>query len=170
MYFNVLNSRGSIIPKLKEWKGDKYYLTHENMTRFLMTQEDSVSLMTYAILKGESGDTIIPRIDAMKIKDLFEIYLEREGSKDRVESKVGGDNIKRVIEVTKMRPGEKMHESLLNVNEIRRTVERDDYYIIKPDYNLEGYKFVEGLESYDSGDALLSKDKLKVYLEEKGFL
>jgi UDP-glucose 4-epimerase len=92
-YGNVLNSRGSIIPKLREWKGDTYYLTHPEMTRFLMTQEDSVELMTYAIMNGESGDTIVPKIDAMSIKDLFEIYNERSGGGKR-------------IEITKLRPGE----------------------------------------------------------------
>jgi len=156
-YGNVLNSRGSIIPKLREWKGDTYYLTHPEMTRFLMTQEDSVELMTYAIMNGESGDTIVPKIDAMSIKDLFEIYNERSGGGKR-------------IEITKLRPGEKMHESLLNVNEIRRVIVRGKYYIIKPDYNLEYYKFVEDMKTYDSCDALLSKDKLSEYLEGRGFL
>lgn len=162
-YGNVLDSRGSIIPKLREWKGDTYYLTHLEMTRFLMTQEDSVELMTYAIMSGESGDTIVPKIDAMSIKELFELYNESSG---------GGKK----IEITKLRAGEKMHESLLNVNEIRRTVRKvmndKEYYIIKPDYNLDNYRFVdmEEMKSYDSCDALLSKERLCKYLEEKGFL
>lgn len=156
-YGNVLNSRGSIIPKLRDSVDDTYYLTHNDMTRFLMTQEDSVRLMTYAILSGESGDTIVPKIAAMKIRDLFELYAERS------------DPCKK-IELTKLRPGEKMHESLLNVNELSRTVERGDYYIIKPDYNLDYYKFVDGMSTYDSCDALLSKEELGVYLEEKGFI
>lgn len=160
-YGNVLDSRGSIIPKLREWKGDTYYLTHPEMTRFLMTQEDSVELMTYAIMRGESGDTIVPKIDAMGIKDLFELYNDMNGGEKK-------------IEITKLRPGEKMHESLLNVNEIRRTilknVDNKRYYIIKPDYNLDNYKFIEGMKSYDSCDALLSKEQLCKYLEGKGFL
>lgn len=162
-YGNVLDSRGSIIPKLREWKGDTYYLTHPDMTRFLMTQEDSVELMTYAIMRGESGDTIVPKIDAMNIKDLFEIYNESSGGEKK-------------IKVTKLRPGEKMHESLLNVNEIRRTIVKTmgekQYYIIKPDYNLDNYRFidVEKMKSYDSCDELLSKDVLRGYLEERGFL
>jgi dTDP-4-dehydrorhamnose reductase len=159
-YGNVLNSRGSIIPKLRDSTESHYTLTHQDMTRFIMTQEEAVQLIEYAILNGNSGDTIIPKIKCMKIIDLFEIYAEKTTPAKE-------------IRMSSLRPGEKMSEALLNENEIRRTIEQDGYYIIKPDYTLKDNKceFVT-LNSYDSADKdiCLSKDELKQYLQSKGFL
>ena len=159
-YGNVLNSRGSIIPKLRESTEKHYTLTHPNMTRFIMTQEEAVQLIEYAILNGVSGDTIIPKIKCMKILDLFEIYAEKSTPTKE-------------IHISSLRPGEKMSEALLNENEIRRTIEQDNYYIIKPDYALQHIKhnFIH-LKSYDSADSeiCLSKDELKQYLQNKDFL
>jgi UDP-glucose 4-epimerase len=80
-YGNVLNSRGSIIPllhKLCNNPNTQYLnLTHEGMTRFVMTLEQSVDLIEYAILNGESGDTIIPKLISMKLKDLLEIFSKK---------------------------------------------------------------------------------------------
>ncbi len=77
------------------------------------------------------------------------------------------------IHISSLRPGEKMSEALLNENEIRRTIEQDNYYIIKPDYALQHIKhnFIH-LKSYDSADSeiCLSKDELKQYLQNKDFL
>jgi FlaA1/EpsC-like NDP-sugar epimerase len=155
-YGNVLNSRGSIIPKLKECKEDTLYLTHPDMTRFIMTQEDSVNLIQYAIMNGNSGDTIIPRIEAMRIKDLFELFAERHSPPKK-------------IEITSLRPGEKMSEALLNINEIRRTICKDNYYIIKPDYkDNNNYEFID-LKSYDSSDKTLDKKELELYLKRCKF-
>jgi len=158
-YGNVLNSRGSIIPKLKTTTKDTYYLTHKDMTRFLMTQEDSVNLINYAIINGESGDTIIPMISAMNIHDLFELYAEKYNKK---------------IEITEIRPGEKMHEALMNINEINRAIISDNYYIIKPCYNFNADYYsdnlIKNMKSYDSCDALLTKEQLKNYLNNLDFL
>ena len=155
-YGNVLNSRGSIIPKLKESKEDTLYLTHPDMTRFIMTQEDSVNLIQYAIINGDSGDTIIPRIEAMRIKDLFELFVEQQSPPKK-------------IEITSLRAGEKMSEALLNINEIRRTVCKDNYYIIKPDYDTSEYEFIK-MTSYDSSDTTLDKKDLQKYLQQYNFL
>ena len=52
-------------------------LTNENMTRFLMTLEDSVELIDYAINNGISGDTIISELKSINIKDLIELFSEK---------------------------------------------------------------------------------------------
>ncbi len=83
-YGNVLNSNGSIIPRLHSIGNDDNYteftLTHENMTRFVMTLEQSVDLIEYGILNGESGDTIVSELISMKVKDLVEIFRRECGS------------------------------------------------------------------------------------------
>ena len=151
-YGNVLNSRGSLIPKLQELKDDEMKLTHMDMTRFIMTQEQAVELIEYAIIHGLSGETIIPKLTSMKILDVFELFSELNNKK---------------IVITSIRPGEKLHEELLNEDELRRTFERGNYYILPPSYNLDisKTKIIEQ-DSYSSCDNLLSKDELKMYLNE----
>ena len=67
----VLNEQGSD-PDVKH-----FTLTHEKMTRFVMTLEQSVDLIEHAILCGDSGDVVIPKIISMKVKDLMEIFSEK---------------------------------------------------------------------------------------------
>lgn len=150
-YGNVLNSRGSLIPKLQETKDSQLKLTHADMTRFIMTQEEAVALIEYAIIHGLSGETIIPKLTSMKILDVFELF---------------SDLNKKEIVITSIRPGEKLHEELLNEDELRRTFERSEYYILPPSYNLDisKNKIIEK-SSYSSCDNLLSKEDLKIYLE-----
>jgi FlaA1/EpsC-like NDP-sugar epimerase len=103
-YGNVLNSRGSIIPLLHSIGNNektKYFtLTNENMTRFVMTLKQSVDLIEHAIIYGESGDTVIPELISMKVKDLVEIFSEKYN---------------KPIKIIGIKPGEKLLESLLKV-------------------------------------------------------
>ena len=124
-YGNVLNSRGSIIPILedkgKDPKCEFFTLTDERMTRFIMTLEQSVSLIEYAILKAESGETIIPDLPAMKISDLMHIFSEKYN---------------KPIKVTGLRTGEKIHETLINETQSMRTIKKDGYFHILPSYKV----------------------------------
>lgn len=156
-YGNVLNSRGSIIPilhSLGETDSPCYTLTHESMTRFIMTQEQSVQLINYAILKGESGDTVIPKLQAMKIRDLLELFRTKYNKS---------------INVGSLRPGEKLAESLINENESMRVVETSMYYIIKPEYNVSQSREVE-FDTYNSSQNVLSKQQLYDYLRSVNLL
>ncbi len=75
-YGNVLESRGSIIPlfKYQAEKNECLTVTDPSMTRFVMTLDDSVDLILTALENGASGETWIPRLPAMKIGDLAEIF------------------------------------------------------------------------------------------------
>lgn len=152
-YGNVLNSRGSIIPILHNiGKSDtcpSFKLTHENMTRFVMTLEQSVDLIEYAIINGESGDIVIPKLISMNVKDLIEIFSEKYN---------------KPYEVTGLRPGEKMLESLINKTQSMRLINKSDgYHIITPHYR----NFINNEEpkEYNSKMNPLSKQELKEYLE-----
>ena len=151
-YGNVLNSRGSIIPILNEiGNNDKYKhfkLTDEKMSRFIMTLDESVNLIEYAILNGESGDIIIPKLKSMRIKDLIELYSTKYN---------------KPIVNSGLRPGEKIYESLINSVQYAKTIEKDGYYIIKPDYNC---KHVSTTFDYNSGLEQITKEELKKYLFE----
>ena len=123
-YGNVLNSRGSIIPILHDLGNDKmvpeFKLTHENMTRFVMTLDESVDLIEHAIINGGSGDIVIPKLISMNVKDLIEIFCEIYD---------------KPYKITGLRPGEKMLESLINDTQSMRIIQDEKgYYFIKPTY------------------------------------
>ena len=149
-YGNVLNSRGSILPILHEiGTNDEYKsfkLTDEKMTRFIMTLEESVNLIEYSILNAESGDIVIPKLKSMKITDLMAIFSEKYN---------------KTVEIIGLRPGEKIHESLINDTQYSRTVDKDNYYIIKPYFNCTIHP---DLYDYNSGLEQISKEELKEYL------
>ena len=151
-YGNVLNSRGSIIPLLHEKGRDQnvaeFVLTHPEMTRFVMTLEQSVELIEYAILNGESGDTVIPKLISMRLVDLMEIFSEKYGKPVRI---VG------------LRPGEKMLESLISETQAMRLVKMENGYMhIKPAYR--GIFSREEQRNYNSKTNPLNREELTEYL------
>jgi FlaA1/EpsC-like NDP-sugar epimerase len=151
-YGNVLNSRGSIIPILHEKGSDpdvkEFTLTHEDMTRFVMTLEQSVQLIEYAALHGESGDTIIPKLISLRMIDLMEIFSEKYG---------------KPIKITGLRPGEKMLESLISETQAMRLVKTTTGYMhIKPAY--KNLLVTEDVQNYNSKLNPLTKDELKDFI------
>ncbi len=158
-YGNVLNSNGSIIPKLhligKNNKYTEFTLTHNNMTRFIMTLKQSVDLIEYAILNAETGDTIIPNLISMNIKDLLEIFAEKYN--------------KNIVNVG-IRPGEKLNESLINKTQSGRIVNNNNYIHIKSVFNYKKKIDSNKLRNYDSTTNILSKNKLKIYLKNLNLL
>ena len=152
-YGNVLNSRGSIIPLLhnigKDQRKEYFNLTHVEMTRFVMTLSQSVDLIEYAILNGDSGDTVIPELISMKLIDLLELFSEKYN---------------KPIKVTSIRPGEKMLESLINPTQAGRIVKKNEYYHIKSIFEyketIDGNKLID----YNSKINPLSKNELYNYL------
>lgn len=156
-YGNVLNSRGSIIPILHDKGTDpqctEFILTHEDMTRFVMTLDQSVDLIEHAIICGESGDIVIPSLISMRVKDLIELFSEKYN---------------KPIRITKLRPGEKLLESLINESQSMSMIKGDNYYYIKPPYKnicIESQSM-----DYNSRLNPLGKFELKEYLEKFNLL
>jgi len=153
-YGNVLNSRGSIIPILHEKGNDlevkEFTLTHKDMTRFVMTLEESVKLIDYAILHGENGDTIIPKLISMKLIDLMEIFSEKYN---------------KPVVITGLRPGEKMLESLISETQSMRLIKTERGYMhIKPPY--KNLLTTEDIQNYNSKINPLTKEELFIYLSD----
>jgi len=151
-YGNVLNSRGSIIPILHEKGQDpdvkEFTLTHTDMTRFVMTLEQSVQLIEHAILHGDSGDTVIPELISMKLVDLMEIFSEKYN---------------KPVRITGLRPGEKMLESLISETQSMRLIDGPDgYKYIKPPY--KNLLIVDDIKNYNSKLNPLTKSELLDYL------
>lgn len=147
-YGNVLESRGSIIPLFKYQikHANELTVTNPNMTRFLMTLDESVDLIEKALQQAYSGETWIPVLPSMRIGDLAEIF-----------SKISGKSIKIIGE----RPGEKVHEDLMNSSESIRSQriidESGTFIAIKPAYDHGTTKAY----SYTSNDNVMSLEQLE---------
>jgi UDP-N-acetylglucosamine 4,6-dehydratase/5-epimerase len=157
-YGNVLNSRGSIIPKLHEIGQNneyhKYTVTDDRMTRFVMTLNQSVDLIQHALDYGESGDVVIPKLISCKIIDLIKIFSEKYN---------------KPIEKGELRPGEKLLESLINETQSMRLIKgKDGYMFIKPPY--KNIMVDSDVKDYNSKLNPLSKEDLKKYLLELNLL
>jgi UDP-N-acetylglucosamine 4,6-dehydratase len=116
-YGNVIGSRGSLVEIVNDQKQTgTLELTHEDMTRFWITLDQGVNLVLLALEKMFGGEIFIPKVPCMKVKD-FLTSLAPECK----------------IKVTGIRPGEKMHEVLITVEEARHAKEFSDYYVILPE-------------------------------------
>jgi len=149
-YGNVLNSSGSIIPYLKANgpSADPYKLTHPDMTRFLMTLDQSVNLVEYALIHGKQNELIIPYIASMRISDLFELFEEK---------------FKKTRVISGLRCKEKIHEDLLSPIEAANSYIRDGYLHLTPNLVKTG-----GISPFSSDHSLVDKETLRMYLEELG--
>jgi UDP-glucose 4-epimerase len=121
-YGNVMASRGSVIPlfvsQLKE--GKPLTVTDPNMTRFLMSLEDSVDLVLYAFEHGKQGDIFVQKAPASTVADLAHALKEVFNKQNPV----------RVIGT---RHGEKLYESLISREEMAKAQDMGGYYRIPAD-------------------------------------
>ena len=159
-YGNVLGSNGSVIPKISEQirSGNKITITDPSMTRFNITMKEALDLIERAAKNGNGGEVFIPKLDAYNLRDLVDtIYqiLDKEVKE----------------ELISVRPGEKIHETLLNIDELRNTVETEMDYVLYNDLsrNINNYPKTTMNEEYSSNNVkLLSKDEIKeIILNEK---
>jgi len=122
-YGNVMASRGSVIPlfvsQLKQ--GKQLTITDPNMTRFMMSLDDSVDLVLYAYQHGQQGDIFVQKSPASTIFDLAEA-LKRIFRREDVETRIIGT-----------RHGEKLYEVLVSREEMARAESLPRYYRVQAD-------------------------------------
>lgn len=156
-YGNVMASRGSVIPlfisQLKE--GKPLTVTDPNMTRFLMSLEDSVDLVLYAFEHGKQGDIFVQKAPASTVEDLAQA-LKELFSKDSP------------VRVIGTRHGEKLYESLLSREEMARAEDRGGYYRIPADNRDLNYAkfFSDGEESVSHFDDYTSHNTERLGVEQ----
>lgn len=155
-YGNVLESRGSIIPlyRYQAEHASALTLTHEDMTRFVMTLDESIDLIMAAVLRGQSGETWIPKLKAMRVKDLADIFASI---------------FSKPVKVTGIRPGEKLHETLISETESLRLENKDSDYVALRGA-LAPVNPASKTIAYTSTDDLLSREALEKYLTGLGIL
>lgn len=123
---NVLNSRGSIIGLVKNQIKNKVPITITNpeMTRFIMSIPEAVSLVLKAGEETQGGDLFILKMPTFKLKDLIDVIVKEESKKNGFSQK----DIK--IKNIGLRAGEKMHEDLMTEEETETTLETNKYFIV----------------------------------------
>lgn len=162
-YGNVLASRGSVIPLFHEQikNGGPITITDNRMTRFLLSLEEAVDVILYAVEHGHRGETFIPRIPAALVTDIAKVL-------------VANRNLE--IKITGIRPGEKLHETLITEEESHRTTTRGPYYVIAPILpELQSPNFLKSGESflgkeYTSADDLMNLDQTRELLTTRKLL
>ena len=122
-YGNVMASRGSVIPLfVAQLKEDRpLTVTDPNMTRFLMSLEDSVDLVLYAFTHGQQGDIFVQKAPACSVGDLADA-LKLLFGRIHLETRVIGT-----------RHGEKLYESLISREEMVHAIDKGAYYRIPAD-------------------------------------
>ncbi|MEI6748799.1 MAG: polysaccharide biosynthesis protein [Bacteroidota bacterium] len=146
-YGNVMASRGSVIPLFIEQikKREPITITDPNMTRFMMTLEDAVTLVIYAFEHGENGDIFVQKAPAATIEVLAKALVELYNAKSE-------------IRVIGTRHGEKLFETLVNREEMAKATDMGEYYRIPADnrdlnygkFFTEGESKVSEVEDYTS--------------------
>ena len=160
-YGNVLASRGSVIPLFHDQikQGGPVTVTVPEMTRFLMSLEEAVDCVFEGMRVAAAGETFVPRAPAATILDLAKALI-------------GNRRIK--IEVTGIRPGEKLHEIMISEEECHHTLRRGDYFAIRamlPELQLgEAVQSVGLTKEFSSADTVISLDETTALLEKHGLL
>lgn len=161
-YGNVMASRGSVIPLFVSQikSGKPITVTDPNMTRFLMTLEDSVDLVLYAFQHGQQGDIFVQKAPASTVADLAAALKEIFGSDTTIKT-IG------------TRHGEKLYESLISREEMAHAQDLNNYYRIPADnrdlnyakYFSEGDQDISQLDDYTSHNTRrLSVEQIKQLL------
>lgn len=167
-YGNVMASRGSVIPLFaKQIKNNEdITVTDPNMTRFLMSLEDSVDLVLYAFEHAQQGDIFVQKSPASTVGDLGEAMLQLFNSKQSV----------RIIGT---RHGEKLYETLVSREEMAKVEDMGLYYRIIADnrdlnynkYFVEGEERLSHLDDYTSHNTRqLAIEEIKTLLVKQNFL
>lgn len=143
-YGNVMGSRGSIIPFLMSLEASRNTpITHANMTRFMISLEDAVEQVFYAAEDSIGGELYVRKNPSMNIVDLAKTVRPNNE-----------------IEYVGIRPGEKLHEQMIGIDDADFTYEYQNYYKILPmlhdwhrdEYRIKDGKKVENTFSYNSQD------------------
>jgi FlaA1/EpsC-like NDP-sugar epimerase len=124
----VLGSRGSVIPLFKRQilAGGPVTLTHPETTRFIMSLDEAVRLVMGSLFIAQGGEVFVTKMRSVRIKDLAEVMIAE------LAPIIGRDPEQILLDVIGTRPGEKLHEELLNDEEARRTVELEDFFVVSP--------------------------------------
>ena len=167
-YGNVMGSRGSVMPlfinQIK--KGKPLTVTDPQMTRFMMSLEESVNLVLYAFQHAKPGEIFVQKAPAATVADIARVMNDIFGKKEKVQ-------------IIGTRQGEKLFESLLSREEMIRAKDMGRFYCIPSDirdlnhakYFIEGQKSISTSEDYTSHNTeRLNRTQLKKLIMSLDFV
>jgi UDP-N-acetylglucosamine 4,6-dehydratase/5-epimerase len=155
-YGNVVGSRGSVVPFFRERaKTGILPITDERMTRFWITLQQGVDFVLSSLEMMRGGELFVPKIPSIRIVDLA-ISIAPAAK----------------TEIVGIRPGEKLHEEMISIDDARRTIDIGDRYVVQPEFgwwgnaHLAGYTLPEGFAyTSDRNDTWLDVEGLRALLE-----
>jgi UDP-N-acetylglucosamine 4,6-dehydratase/5-epimerase len=147
-YGNVAGSRGSVIPLFKKLvaEGKPLPITHPKMTRFWITIEAAVDFVIQRLDSMWGGEVFIPRMPSFRITDLAMAI-------DKVSLPPW--------KIVGMRPGEKIHETLITSHDTPRLVRHPDHFVIEPEWKANMADLSDFSYSSDTNDEWLSIEDLR---------
>jgi UDP-N-acetylglucosamine 4,6-dehydratase len=165
-YGNVMGSRGSVIPIFisKMLNNEMINVTDPEMTRFMMSLDESVNLVLFALKNGSQGELFVQKAPSANIETLV-MALEKIL------------NLKAKIKLIGFRHGEKLHETLLSSDEAIRSEDLGDYFRVKPDNrdlnystNIQNGLRIDKEEFNSFNSKVLSVDELVEVLLKQEFV
>ncbi len=164
-YGNVVGSRGSVVPlyrRLLAQGATSLPVTDPRMTRFWITLDQGVEFVLSSLEMMRGGEILVPKIPSMTVTDLARAMAPEAE-----------------IRLVGIRPGEKLHETMVGADDSRQTLEMADRYIIEPAFveysrqafgDADGATLVEEGFAYasDSNDDWLTAEGLRALLAENG--
>jgi UDP-N-acetylglucosamine 4,6-dehydratase/UDP-glucose 4-epimerase len=167
-YGNVVGSSGSVIPKFIEQikAKKKITMTDPKMTRFSITMDQALDLIIDTAINGKESEIYVPKLKAYSINDVKETLFEVLG-------RTG-------TEIVGIRPGEKLHEVLINKDEMRASWDLGNKYMIANPLKDENsikklhsgkIRKIKNMDTYSSDNVeKLSRKELKKTIVESGLL
>ena len=123
-YGNVVGSRGSVVPffrKIIQNGAAELPITDERMTRFWITLQQGVDFVLKNFERMTGGEVFVPKIPSIRVVDLARAVAPELPQK-----------------IVGIRPGEKIHEAMVPVDDSHLTLEFDDHFVIKPSISFTG--------------------------------
>jgi UDP-N-acetylglucosamine 4,6-dehydratase len=153
-YGNVVGSRGSVVPVfIQQRQNGRLTITDERMTRFWLTLEQGVRFVIRCTELMRGGEVFVPKIPSTRIVDLARVIAPEAQ-----------------LDIMGIRPGEKLHEALINEDEARNTVELEDMFVVQPSSALwfgyewqdQGHLLPDGFRySSETNPEWLSEDDIR---------
>ena len=166
---NVLGSRGSVVPLFRQQiaAGGPVTLTDPEMTRFIMTLQEAAALVLDSVWLATGGEVMVTKMPVARIEDIADVMASILSPEQKIDVKIIG-----------AKPGEKMYEELMNDEEVRRTWEYLDFFIIPSafaDLSENAYSYLKNCPKPDrpynsSHETNMTRDEVESYFSEKKVL
>ena len=156
-YGNVFGSRGSVITEFLQKDFNTFYLTNEIMTRFNITIDYAINFVLKCLTHMQGGELFVPKLKSYNLSNLITVLKKIKKFK---------------IKKQGIRPGEKLHEEMISINESGSIFEFKDFYVIWPNSKYIKYSEKEYILKFKNGKKIKnsfsynSKDN-KNYMSDK---